>query len=93
MASRPSLRAKLRERQGGKCCYCQVQMTPPISVTRKRKPLPTTETIEHLHLRKFGGGNHHDNIALACHRCNTERGAVDWMTYATYRRGELWEAA
>lgn len=93
MANRPALREKLREKQGGKCCYCRVTMTPPIVATKKRKPLPTSETIEHLHRRRDGGGNQWDNIALACFRCNTGRGSTDWLTYTSYRRGELWEVA
>ena len=49
------------------------------------------ETLEHLHRRGDGGKNRRDNIALACLRCNEERGAMDWLTYTTFRRGEFYE--
>ncbi len=32
-------------------------------------------TIEHLVPTALGGSNDDDNLALACHRCNTARGA------------------
>jgi 5-methylcytosine-specific restriction endonuclease McrA len=50
-----------------------------------------SETIEHLNRRADGGGNDRDNVALACYACNTGRGTVDWLTYATIRRGEIFE--
>lgn len=87
--ARNSLRIKLRERQQGRCCYCQVVLTPPSMTTKKIKPKPTSETLEHLERIIDGGGNHVDNMALACHRCNTGRGSVDWLTYTSYRRGEI----
>lgn len=75
----------LRQKQNGKCCYCGVQM-----VYRKdRDMFPERETIEHLRRRSEGGDNSLDNKALACYRCNSERGGVDWFTYTSYRRGEL----
>jgi 5-methylcytosine-specific restriction endonuclease McrA len=89
MAKRISLRAKLRERQQGRCCYCLKPMTPSMMPTKKAKPLPTSETLEHLHRTAEGGTNRADNLALACHQCNTGRGGIDWLTYTSYRRGEL----
>ena len=50
-----------------------------------------SETIEHLDRRVDGGRNDRGNIALACYACNTGRGSVDWFTYATIRRGEIFE--
>ncbi|WP_245441424.1 HNH endonuclease [Rhizobium phaseoli] len=55
-----------------------------------RQP-PNAETLEHLRRRSDGGRNNRDNIALACKRCNEERGGMDWLLYTSYRRGELWE--
>lgn len=86
-----ALRMKLREAQDGRCCYCLVALTPPRKPEQKQ--LATSETIEHLRRKQDGGSNRRDNIALACYRCNVERGGVDWFTYTTYRRGELWDAA
>lgn len=89
MAKRASLRAKLRERQQGRCCYCRQPMTPSMMTTKKVKPLPTSETLEHLRRIVEGGTSRADNLALACHRCNIERGGIDWLTYTSYRRGEI----
>nr|WP_292326372.1 HNH endonuclease [Mesorhizobium sp.] len=36
---------------------------------------PDSETLEHLDRRTDRGGNDRGNIALACYRCNTGRGA------------------
>ncbi|WP_237350472.1 MULTISPECIES: hypothetical protein [Rhizobium] len=30
-------------------------------------------------------------MALACKRCNEERGTMDWLVYTSYRRRELCE--
>jgi len=86
--ARTTLRIKLRERQNGRCCYCDCVMTPTQGSTKKRKPLPTSETLEHLHRTVEGGTSHADNMALACYSCNTGRGSIDWLTYTSYRRGE-----
>ncbi|WP_246590409.1 MULTISPECIES: HNH endonuclease [Rhizobium] len=55
------------------------------------KQPPNAETLEHLRRRADGGRNNRDNIALACKRCNEERGGMDWLLYTSYRRGEIWE--
>lgn len=88
-----SLRALLRQKQGGHCCYCHVALTPAETPTKNRKPSSTSETLEHLKRQIDGGTSHPDNLALACYRCNVGRGSMDWLTYASYRRGELWESA
>ncbi len=83
------LRAVLRERQGGLCCYCGVPMTPPTGPTPRGGAAATIETIEHLHRKVDGGPDKPHNVALACHSCNTERGAMNWLAYASYKAGEL----
>jgi len=84
------LRTILRKAQGGKCCYCGVQMTRHPSGNMPKGGWPrTSETIEHLRRRADGGRATPDNVALACYECNTNRGGIDWFTYATYRSGEL----
>lgn len=50
---------------------------------------PEAATIEHLKRRADGGRDHRDNVAMACKRCNDERGEVDWLTYTTFRRNEF----
>ncbi|TIV72735.1 MAG: HNH endonuclease [Mesorhizobium sp.] len=84
---RPQLRAILREKQGGRCCYCDVRMR----ISFKSKMRPDSETLEHLDRRTDRGGNDRGNIALACYRCNTGRGDVDWLTYKTIKRDEHYE--
>ncbi|MCA1365896.1 HNH endonuclease [Bradyrhizobium sp. BRP14] len=83
------VRQILRQKQKGRCCYCRVKMVmsdkPPAHL-----PL-NAETIEHLERRADGGSKRRDNVALACLRCNRERGAMDWLTYTTWRRGEFFE--
>lgn len=76
-------RLALRRIQNGKCCYCRVQMTKP-----QNRASPTSETIEHLQRKCEGGKNGKHNLALACHACNTQRGAMNWLVYATYKAGE-----
>jgi 5-methylcytosine-specific restriction endonuclease McrA len=46
-------------------------------------------TIEHLRRKCEGGTSDLDNIALACQDCNHRRGAIDWLTYASIKRGEI----
>lgn len=54
------------------------------------RPLPANaETIEHLRKKEHGGTNAIDNLALACRQCNEGRGSLDWLTYKSYRMGEL----
>lgn len=84
---RPELRATLRQKQGGRCCYCRVKMR--ISFSNSKHPY--AETLEHLDRRADGGSNARDNIALACYDCNSGRGSIDWLTYTTIKRGEHWE--
>lgn len=73
---------RLYDLQDGKCCYCQRPMCPDYG-------RPLSATVEHLRRIADGGTWRWDNLALACHECNTGRGAMDWFTYASYRRGEL----
>ncbi|WP_411906312.1 HNH endonuclease [Rhizobium mayense] len=39
--------------------------------------------------RADGGSDHPDNLAMACKECNDGRGEVDWMTYRSFKRGEI----
>jgi len=41
-------------------------------------------TVEHLQRREDGGKTVKDNLAIACHPCNSSRGRVDWLTYKTW---------
>lgn len=83
------VRTILREKQGGKCCYCGVKMTPPVNRTKRRGQPATMETLEHLCRLADGGGNRRDNLALACYSCNNGRGSLDWLTYKSLKMGEM----
>lgn len=89
--SNKKMREKLRKLQGGKCCYCDCVLTEAEGPRKSKPPAYTSETLEHLVRREDGGTNHPDNLAVACFRCNRERGHMDWFTYKTWRRGEFWE--
>lgn len=80
----------LIQKQGLFCCYCEtpLQKINITNMSRSETP-PDAMTLEHLRRREDGGGDEEDNLALACFFCNTGRGSVDWMTYKSYRMGEL----
>ncbi|WP_370881073.1 HNH endonuclease [Rhizobium mesoamericanum] len=52
---------------------------------------PNAETLEHLDRRSDGGSNRRANLALACFDCNAGRGSMDWLTYTTIKRDELFD--
>jgi hypothetical protein len=64
------LRDKHYRAQGGRCYFCDVQMTS--ADVPEPKPL-TTLTIEHLKSRTIGGGSNYLNTAASCFGCNTKR--------------------
>lgn len=82
------VRKVLFRKQRGLCCYCRVPMTlPPRPDVGKTER--TMATLEHLRRKADGGTDHRDNLALACHRCNSGRHGVDWFTYASRKQGEM----
>jgi len=84
-----AVRQTLRQKQKGRCCYSLDKM---VISDKAHAHLPANaETLEHLERRTAGGRKRRDNLALACLRCNRERGAMDWLTYTTWRRGEFFE--
>lgn len=56
--------------QGGRCYFCDVEMTPADAPNPKPG---TTVTIEHLKGRKQGGGSSYLNTAASCLDCNSAR--------------------
>ena len=87
----PELRAKARlalhAAQGGKCCYCECLLVLPATGIHKPAKVkdqhPRMATFEHLRRRADGGGNHMDNLALACRQCNAARGKESWVEFKT----------
>lgn len=94
-----SIRRRLYVAQGGRCCYCQREMWIPGDLSKqeaaaKFQLTPATvylrsATLEHLNRRADGGDSNSDNVALACHQCNCDRGERNWAEYATVRSFEF----
>ncbi|MBZ9659824.1 HNH endonuclease [Mesorhizobium sp. ESP-6-4] len=80
------MRKLLRAKQGNTCCFCG---KPMVRATGPGRISDDAETIEHLRRKCDGGTDDLDNLALSCHGCNYGRGLTDWLTYTSYRRGEL----
>ncbi len=74
--------------QKGLCCYCQRKLSLLSSRKNERNP-PNMATIEHLRRKTDGGTSRRDNLALACAPCNNGRGDTDWLTYKSYKMGEI----
>ncbi|MCW2950287.1 MAG: hypothetical protein JWN41_1300 [Thermoleophilia bacterium] len=68
-------RARLAERQGGRCHYCGTAMTPQPRDPNERRA--SDITIEHLVPRVLGGGNAPGNLVAACRGCNTIGARID----------------
>ena len=76
-------REKLFVRQGGRCHYCDQQMT--LRDHRTHAPLADTDaTIEHLVPRVLGGRNIPQNLVAACHRCNLLGARIDKWSVDTF---------
>lgn len=74
---RHRMRQTLFELQGRKCCYCRRAVYLDYDHGNQ------TATLEHLRRRADGGNDHRDNLAVACHRCNSQRGSRSWVEFAT----------
>jgi 5-methylcytosine-specific restriction endonuclease McrA len=62
------------ERQGGLCHWCKQPMT--LEMYRRpqgAKPPRNYASFEHLQRRRDGGSGKHNNVVLACSRCNSSR--------------------
>jgi hypothetical protein len=57
-------RANVRRRAGNRCEYCRLP--------QEHSDLP--HHIEHIILKQHGGGDDLENLALACQRCNLNKG-------------------
>lgn len=79
----------LFEHQEGRCCYCSRYVI--LTFHKGLQKRPEAATIEHLRQRSKGGKDRPGNLAMACRRCNDERGARDWASYKSFRLGELEE--
>ena len=73
-----SLRRQAFNRQGGRCCYCNVRMWAqlPAELTGSKCGAVAGRlrcTAEHLEPRSEGGPDTASNIAAACAHCNHTR--------------------
>jgi 5-methylcytosine-specific restriction endonuclease McrA len=60
------------ERYGFKCAYCGIDGSGDFQIW-----FNANFAVDHIKPRKFGGTDHPDNLALACHSCNLYKGAID----------------
>ena len=51
-------------RAGGRCEYCLL----------RQEDSQLTHHVEHVVAKQHGGSDDADNLALACHRCNLQKG-------------------
>jgi uncharacterized protein (TIGR02646 family) len=77
-----SLRARVRQRAGGRCEYCRLHEDDSTLAMH----------VEHVTPRKHGGRTAFDNLALACGQCNLHRG-TDLVSIdpSTGQRTELFD--
>lgn len=75
--------------QRNRCCYCECKLLSTRAALPNGKIHPQAATIEHLKRRADGGTHGLHNKAVACHSCNTGRGATDWLTYKSIKMGEI----
>jgi 5-methylcytosine-specific restriction endonuclease McrA len=77
------LRAKLHERQGGLCHYCERPMT--LRTFHIQEQLRDDDTtIEHLVPRVLGGRDIPQNLVAACHECNRIGARIDKWCVDTF---------
>lgn len=78
-------RLSIWERDGGKCCYCQIELE-----------VSGNWHIDHKHPKSRGGGNEEENLALACAKCNQKKHAKtaeEFMAQLAERRKQIVERA
>ena len=63
----------LAEAQNWRCCYCGLRT----HTLEANLLYPLSPTLEHVIPLTSGGTDHPDNLVIACHRCNTLRGAQE----------------
>jgi hypothetical protein len=73
------------ERQGWKCHWCQVPMTPVPPFRKDQRYLPTMVTLDHLFhkgdpRRKNAPRNGERRYVAACRQCNENRGKAHEIT-------------
>jgi 5-methylcytosine-specific restriction endonuclease McrA len=81
---RKRVKATLFTAQAGRCCYCGRAIDLAPKSWGIGNPAPDHfATLEHLQRVADGGRSTRDNLALACFRCNTTRGDLNWCEFKT----------
>lgn len=73
-AKKVHIRTFLAEAQNWKCCFCGIEMVEYPNQSN-------SATIEHVTPASKGGENTPENYAISCHRCNHNRGNLDWEIF------------
>jgi hypothetical protein len=63
---------------GPHCFYCGVLTTDDLNGT---KLSDAKRTVDHVVPLFYGGKNSARNLVIACHACNSRRGAVDFLIF------------
>ena len=74
----------LRERDGNRCCYCNVVMS--FDPKHLASGYMFAATIEHVKRKADGGLNVNENLKLACMDCNTRRGTLSFEYWRMIRK-------
>jgi hypothetical protein len=73
-------RARLSGEQNHRCCYCGTETHLDGDGDPDKRA-----TVEHVEPLVTGGANEWSNLAMACSRCNTLRGAVGWLEFFNWK--------
>ena len=89
--SRSQRRAAIRilsARQNNRCAHCGVEVILPEDPRyQKREYLGLRATRDHVIPSSKGGGDELDNLVMACHDCNVERGNRNAFVFQCEKRG------
>ena len=67
VATKVYWRTVISERQNHRCCYCGIRTT-------EIQGFRCSATVEHIVPKARGGADNPENYALACYKCNNDRG-------------------
>lgn len=83
------LRLEILERDGPNCFWCERPTVLRLGFSFYRLSPPDDErTLDHFVTVTDGGSNEADNIVIACHRCNEDRGSLSaeaWLAVLDQR--------
>jgi hypothetical protein len=75
--SNPAVRDHVWNVTGGKCFYCQVELTRERCAEEPHRCFH----VDHLVAKSNGGPDHKSNYVPACHRCNVSKGAKPYVEF------------